>query len=127
VPGREPFAYALMRVVPRAERGESINAGVLLFVRRRDFLSLRWHLPADRLRAIDSAADVQAIETHLGALERIAAGDPTAGPVATQSASARFHWLVAPTSTVVQPSDVHTGLLSEPEATLERLFQALVR
>lgn len=124
--GREPFAYALLRVVPRAERGESVNAGIVLFCRGQDFLALRTRVAAERLRALDPAIDLAAIESHLKTLERIAAGDAAGGPMAAQAASARFHWLVAPTSTMIQPSEVHTGLLADPGATLDRLFQQLV-
>lgn len=126
LPAREPFAYALLRVVPRAERGEAVNAGIVLFCRGRDFLALRAILPEQRLRALDPEADLPAISRHLDTLERIAAGDPLGGPMAAQPASARFHWLVAPTSTVVQPSEVHTGLSSDPADTLARLFRQLV-
>ena len=126
LPAREPFAYALLRVVPRAERGEAVNAGIVLFCRGRDFLALRTILPAERLRALDPGADLAAISHHLATLAQIAAGDPVGGPMAAQPASARFHWLVAPTSTVVQSSEVHTGLSSDPAATLERLFRLLV-
>ncbi|MEA2684746.1 MAG: hypothetical protein QOK05_3074 [Chloroflexota bacterium] len=124
--GREPFAYALLRVVPNAERGESLNTGIVLFCRGRDFLRLRTAVPAGKLRALQADVDIEAIESHLRALELVASGDPEGGPMAAGSASARFHWLVAPTSTVVQPAEVHTGLCEDPEETLERLFRELV-
>jgi hypothetical protein len=126
MPAREPFAYALLRVVPRAERGEAVNAGVVLYCRSRGFLAMRTTVPEERVRALDPRADVDAIRRHLQTLEQIAAGDPVGGPMAAQPASGRFHWLVAPTSTVVQPSDVHTGLLTDPDETLDRLFKQLV-
>lgn len=126
MPGREAFAYALLRVVPHVERGESVNAGVVLFCRRADFLGLLTALPAERLSALDSGIDVDAVAAHLCALERIAAGDPGAGAVARQPRSERFHWLVAPASTIVVPSEVHTGLSDDPEQTLARLFKRLV-
>ncbi|MDQ6747391.1 MAG: DUF3037 domain-containing protein, partial [Candidatus Dormibacteraeota bacterium] len=97
-----------------------------LFCRGRDFLALRSRLPSERLRALDADVDLDAISDALRALELIAAGDLAGGPMASEPTSARFHWLVAPASTLVQPSAVHTGLLSEPVATLERLFQQLV-
>ncbi|MFN2464784.1 MAG: DUF3037 domain-containing protein [Candidatus Dormibacteria bacterium] len=126
MPGREPFAYALLRVVPRLERGEAVNAGVVLFCRGEGFLSIRAAVPAARLKALDPGADLEAIGRQLTTLEWVAAGDARGGPMAAEAASARFHWLVAPTSTVVQPSEVHTGLLSDPAATIEKLFDQLV-
>jgi DUF3037 family protein len=122
----EAFAYALLRVVPHLERGEAVNAGVVLYCRRTDFLALRSEVPAERLRALDPGVDLDAVATHLDALARIAAGDLTAGPIARQPPSERFHWLVAPASTMIQPSEVHTGVSTDPPATLERLFEQLV-
>ena len=130
MPGSKPadseFQYALLRVVPRIERGEQINAGVVLFCRPRRFLAARVGLDADRLAALApglGAADVQA---HLDAAVRIAAGDPAGGPIAAFEQSQRFHWLVAPSSTVLQASAVHTGLSDDPQATLDALFAELV-
>ena len=124
--GREPFAYALLRIIPDVERGEGVNAGVVLFCRGRDFLALRSAVPVNKLAALRAEVDLDALSSHLRALEMIAAGDPAGGPVASAPASARFHWLVAPTSTIVQPSQVHTGLCAEPAETLQKLFQQLV-
>jgi hypothetical protein len=121
-----PFQYALLRVVPRIERGESLNAGVVLFARTVKFLEARVHLDHERLRAIAPDADVASIQSHLDARARIASGDPEAGPIARLDQSERFNWLVAPSSTVIQPSPVHTGLCGDPAATLERLFQQMV-
>jgi hypothetical protein len=126
VPAREPFAYALLRVVPDAERGETVNAGLVLFCSGRGFLAARGHLAAERLRALDATIDLEAVGDHLRTLVLIAAGDPAGGPIAAGSASARFHWLVAPSSTMVQPGPVHTGLCDDPARTLERLFRQLV-
>jgi hypothetical protein len=125
-PGTESFAYAVLRVVPRVERGESLNAGVVLFARQRRFLEARVRLDRDRLRALAPDADADLIERHLEARARVAAGDPEGGPMAALDQSERFNWLVAPSSTVIQPSPVHTGLCGEPEETLERLFAELV-
>jgi hypothetical protein len=122
----EPFAYALMRVVPHVDRGEAINVGVVLCSRRCEFLRLRSELSAARLRALDPTLDLDALAAHLDALERIAHGDPTAGSVARQPLSERFHWLVAPASTIVVPGEVHTGISADPQATLDRLFEQLV-
>jgi hypothetical protein len=126
MPATEPFAYALLRVVPDAERGECLNAGVVLFCRRARFLEARTHLDADRLRALAPSTDATAVAEHLAMLERIAGGDPAGGPVALQEPSERFHWLVAPASTIVQPSAVHTGLTDDAAATLTRLMARLV-
>jgi hypothetical protein len=122
----DPFAYAVLRVVPRVERGESLNAGVVLFARTRKFLEARVRLDAARLAALAPDADVDAIERHLQARARIAAGNADGGPIARLDQSERFNWLVAPSSTVIQPSPVHTGLCGDPAETLERLFAELV-
>jgi hypothetical protein len=127
MPGREAFAYALLRVVPHVERGESVNAGVVLYCRRRSFLAVQAAVPAERLRALAPDVDVGAVASHLDALARIAAGDAQAGPIAAQPQSERFHWLVAPASTIVQPSAVHTGVTGDPQATLVRLYEQLVQ
>ena len=121
-----PFQYAIVRVVPRVERGECVNAGVVLFCRPRRFLAARVALDEERLRALAPGADLPAIRAHLDAFARVAAGDPAAGPIAELPASERFHWLVAPSSTVSQCSPVHTGLTDDPEGELERLAARLV-
>ena len=123
---RSPFQYAILRAVPDAERGECLNVGVVLFARTREYLGLRTELDRERLRALAPGADPAPIAAHLEGLERIAAGDPDAGPIARMPVHARFHWLVAPASTVVRPSAVHTGLCDDPEATLARLHGRLV-
>ena len=123
---RDPFEYAIVRLVPRVERGESMNAGIVLLSRRRRFLGARTSLSVARLRALAPDCDPGDVRPHLEAVERIAAGDPSAGPIAGLSAPERFHWLVSPSSTIVQPSPVHTGLTDDPAATLEHLFRTLV-
>ncbi|MGD9571091.1 MAG: DUF3037 domain-containing protein [Thermoleophilia bacterium] len=123
---RSPFQYAVVRVVPRVERGECLNAGVVLFARTLEYLGMRVALDPARLLALDPGADPEAVAALLDGRARIAAGDPEAGPIARMPIHQRFHWLVAPSSTVVQPSAVHTGLCDDPEATLERLFASLV-
>jgi len=122
-----PFQYGIVRVVPRVERGECVNAGVVLFCRPLRFLAARVALDEERLRALAPDIDLHAVRGHLDALCRIAAGDETAGPIAALPASERFHWLVAPSSTIIQCSPVHTGLTDDPEADLERLVAQLVR
>ena len=123
---REAFQYAVLQVVPRVERGERINAGVVLFSRRHRFLAARVGLDRARLAALDPETDAEQVERHLEALARVAAGDPQAGAVAAMEPSERFHWLAAPSSTIIQPSPVHTGLCDDPEAMLEHLFETLV-
>lgn len=122
---RAPFEYAVLRVVPRIERGESINAGVLVYCRDRDFLGARVQLDADRLQALDPAADVAAIRAALDAAADTCAGHGD-GPAAAEQIGRRFRWLTAPRSTVVQPGPVHTGLTADPAAELDRLLAVLV-
>jgi len=126
VPARSPFQYAALRVVPRVERGEAVNAGVVLFCRPLRFLGARTQLDERLLEALAPDCDPAAIRGLLQSLERIAAGDPAGGPIAELPASERFHWLVAPASTIVQPGPVHTGLTGDPAAELDHLFTRLV-
>jgi hypothetical protein len=123
----QPFAYAVLRVVPRVERGEYLNAGVVLFCRRHDFLDLRTDLDEQRLAALAPGLDPAPVRSHLEALRRAACGDSSSGAIAALEQSERFGWLVAPSSTIIQPSEVHTGLTADPAAELERLLDALVR
>jgi Protein of unknown function (DUF3037) len=125
--GRHPFQYSVVRVVPRVERGESLNAGVILLCRPKRFLAARTGLDRDRLRAVAPDVDPAAIESHLGLIERVAAGESDAGAIAGLTFGERFHWLVAPSSTVIQPSEVHTGLCDDPAVELDHLFERLVR
>ena len=121
-----PFSYAVYRLVPRVERGERINVGVVLFSRPLDFLAARTHLDAARALALQPDLDLDAVRPHLAAIERIAAGDRAAGPIAALDTTQRFHWLVAPSSTIIQPSAVHTGVCGDPEAQLDRIYRELV-
>ena len=124
--GGSPFSYAVYRLVPRVERGERINVGVVVFSRPLDYLAARTALDEARLAALAPGLDPTSVRPHLTAIERIAAGDPGAGPIAALDLTARFHWLVSPSSTIIQPSAVHTGLCGEPAAELDRLFRELV-
>ena len=121
-----PFQYAIVRVVPRVERGECMNVGVVFFCRPRRYLAARIALDEARLAAFAPGLDVEEVRAHLDAMTRIAAGEPDAGPVAELEQSERFHWLVAPSSTVIQTSPVHTGLCDDPEATVAGLMEKLV-
>ena len=125
--GEHPFQYAIIRVVPRVERGECLNAGVVLLCRPTRFLAAKVALDEGRLRALAPDVDLVTIELHLAVIERIAAGDPAAGPIARLGQGERFHWLVSPSSTTIQPSEVHTGLSDDPAAQLEHLLDRLVR
>ena len=126
MPSRDPFQYAVVRVVPRVERGECVNAGVLLFCRARRFLAARVALDERRVLALAPDTDLAAVRDQLDAVGRVAAGDPAAGPMGRLPPSERFHWLAAPSSTVVQCSPVHTGLTDDPAGELERLVERLV-
>ncbi len=121
------FQYVVVRLVPSLQRGERINAGVIVFCRQRDFLQARIELDAARLAAIAPGLDPAEVRPHLRALCDVAAGAPAAGALGALPPSERFGWLSAPASTIIQPSAVHTGLTDDPAATLQRLFDALVR
>jgi hypothetical protein len=121
-----PFAYAILRVVPRVERGERLNVGVVVYCRQRDFLDLRTEVDEQRLRALAPDLDPADVRASLEATRAVVCGEQDGGALAALPASERFGWLVAPASTIIQPSMVHTGLTQDPRATLDRLFGALV-
>ena len=123
---RSPFQYAALRIIPRVERGEAVNAGVVLFCRPLRFLGAKTQLDEALLRALAPQCEPGAVATLLTTMERIAAGEPDGGPIAQLPPSERFHWLVAPASTIVQPGPVHTGLTADPAGELDRLFVRLV-
>lgn len=122
-PGTEVFEYALIRVVPRVERGEAINAGVIVYSHGHRYLAARIELDEGRLRALDPHADLDAVRAALRAVEKAC----TEGPLAGRPLGERFRWLTAPRSTVVQPGPVHSGLTADPDAELTHLFDTLVR
>jgi hypothetical protein len=124
---RDVFEYALLRVVPRVERGECVNAGVLVYCRARGYVGVRTHLDEARLLALDPEADVAGVRAALRAVEGVCAGGEGAGQAAADDPGRRFRWLIAPRSTVVQPGPVHTGLTADPVAETERLLNLLVR
>jgi Protein of unknown function (DUF3037) len=121
-----PFTYAILRVVPRIDRGECFNAGVVLFCRQRDFLGVKVGLDERRLAALAPGTPAADVRAQLDALVGVAAGSPDGGALAELPPSERFGWLVAPSSTIIQPSEVHTGLSDDPQATLDALFAELV-
>jgi hypothetical protein len=120
------FEYAVLRVVPRVDREEFVNVGVILFCLEQRFLDARIEVDEDRLRALWPDIDLDMVREHVEAFGRICRGDTRAGPIAQLSRRERFHWLVAPRSTVIQVSPVHSGLCESPEQTIERLSQRLV-
>jgi hypothetical protein len=127
MPTSVAFDYALVRVVPCVERGEFLNVGAILFCRARRFLAARIELDEARLRALWPSVEVDELRPHLDAIPRICAGGPEAGPIGRLPLHERFHWLVAPRSTVIQTSPVHAGLCLDPAETLEHLMERMVR
>jgi hypothetical protein len=121
-----PFAYCVLRVVPDVERAEFLNAGVVLFARQAGFLAAQVALDRARLGTLSPGCDAEPIARHLEVLERVAAGDSAGGPIASMEPSERFNWIAAPSSTVVQPSPVHTGVTPDPAAKLAQLFARMV-
>lgn len=126
MPVPSSFDYAVVRVVPRVERGEFINAGIILFSRTLRFLGARTVLDPLRLLALAPLTDVAEVERALAVIPLICSGDPRSGPIGRLDQPARFHWLVSPRSTVVQTSPVHSGICSDPEAMLDRLVRTVV-
>jgi Protein of unknown function (DUF3037) len=124
--GRSAFQYTILRVVPRIERGECMNVGVVLFCRQRQFLAARIELDEPRLAAFAPDLDPASVRPHLDAIAAVVAGDPAAGFLGQMEPSDRFGWAAAPSSTVIQASEVHTGLSDDPARTLEHLFSSLV-
>lgn len=126
MPDAETFQYALLRAMPSLPRGEALNVGVVLYSPRHRFLEARTLLDAERLRLLDPDIDLEAVRAHLTLIEQVAAGTPSAGPIAGLDRSERFGWITSPSSTVIQPSPVHTGICEDPAATLQHLFASLV-
>ena len=126
MPALSSFDYALVRVVPRVEREEFINAGVILYCLTQRFLGARVALDPQRLRALYPGADVELVQGHLESIPRVCAGGRGAGPIGQLPQKERFHWLVAPRSTILQTSPVHSGLCADPQAALDALFARMV-
>jgi hypothetical protein len=126
MPTRHSFDYVTIRIVPRVERGECINAGVVLFCRTVRFLDARMNLDEQRLAAIAPNLNPHPVQNHLASIPRICKGGKDAGPIGMLPLSERFHWLAAPRSTIIQPSPIHSGLCFDAAATLDRLFVELV-
>lgn len=121
------FEYATLRVVPRVERGEAMNVGVVVYCRAKDFLGCRTHLDERRLLALDPSLDLDGVRKALHAVDALCYGGERAGQAAGEPPGGRFRWLTAPRSTIVQPGPVHAGLTDDPAAELTRLLDLLVR
>lgn len=126
MPELHPYDYAVLRIVPSIEREEFVNGGVVLHCPECAFLGVRVHFDPARLSALCPDVDVELIQRHLEAFPKISAGDSNAGPIARLSRRERFHWLVAPRSTSIQVSPVHSGMCCSPQEKLDELFQRLV-
>ena len=121
------YDYAIVRVVPRVEREEFINAGVILSCQLQDFLGARIDLDERRLLALDAGVDLETVRANLASIPVVCAGGPAAGPIGKLSARERFHWLVAPRSTIIQTSPVHSGRCQDPQAALDHLVRTMVQ
>ena len=121
------YDYAVLRVVPRVDREEFVNAGVIVSCAARGFLEARVELDEARVLALDSTVDLETVRAHLASIPIICAGGPDAGPIGRLSQRERFHWLVAPRSTIIQTSRVHTGRCANLSDVLEHLLKVMVR
>ncbi len=126
MPERSSFDYAVLRIVPRVERAEFVNAGLIMLCLTRNFLEARVHFDEVLVRALCPELDVEETRRHLESLPRIAAGESDAGPIALLPKRQRFHWLVSPRSTIIQVSPVHCGLCESPADSFEELYKKLV-
>jgi hypothetical protein len=126
MPALNSYDYAIVRVVPCVERGEYINAGVILFCRTRRFLDALIYLDVQRLTTLYPAVDLDMVKRHLDIIPLVCAGSAEAGAIGQLSQSERFHWLVSPRSTIIQTSPAHSGLSTDPAATLEHLLKTMV-
>jgi len=124
---RYPFDYAIVRIVPRVDRGEFLNAGVILFSSTAAFLDARIGCDRKRLKALAPSIDVALVESYLESIPKVCAGGGEAGSIGSLPQRARFHWLVAPRSTIIQTSPVHSGIHHDLNAVLESLFEKLVK
>ena len=121
------YDYAVIRVVPRVDREEFLNVGIIVSCPAKDFLEARIELDEARLLAFDPTLDIEAIRLNLASIPRICVGGPAAGPIGQLTQRERFHWLVAPRSTIIQTSRVHTGRCTDPDPVSERLLDRMVR
>lgn len=127
MPARSSYDYAVIRLVPRVEREEFVNVGVILFCLKADFLGAQIFVDEPRIRAFSPDVDLATVRTHLEAIEQVCRGGVGAGPIGALPIKDRWHWLVAPRSTLIQTSPVHSGLCESPQKELERLTAKMVR
>jgi hypothetical protein len=127
MPERRPFQYTILRLVPHIERGECINVGVVVFCRQHSYLCARISLDEKRVRVLGPDLDLAEVRVHLKAIEDVIDGAPETGALGRLDQSERFGWVAARSSTIIQASEVHTGMTDDPAATLEHLYQTLVR
>ena len=126
MPDKHLFEYAVIRVVPRVEREEFLNVGIILYCKTKKFLQCVYRLDKEKLQVLCSSLDCDEVEGHLFSFEKICNGSPDAGPIGQLDMASRFRWLAATRSTIVQTSKVHPGFCTEPRATMQRLFEQLV-
>jgi hypothetical protein len=126
MPGKHLFEYAVIRVVPRVEREEFVNVGIVLFCKQQRFLKTLFHLDPDRLLSIYPALDIDEVNAYLNAFEKVGNGTKDGGPIAKLDLPSRFRWLTATRSTVVQSSKIHPGLCDDLDTALQKLYKQLV-
>lgn len=124
--GRHLFEYAVIRLVPRVEREEFVNVGVVICCKRQNFIACKIHLPKEKLLALDSLSDFSVFEFYLESFEKICQGDPNGNPIGKQDAASRFRWLTAMRSSMLQTSRPHSGFTEDLQETLEKLFEEYV-
>jgi len=124
--GRYLFEYAIIRIVPRVEREEFLNVGIVLYCKERKFLHTKYSINKEKLNALCAEMDCTEVEEHLQSFEQIGAGDKAGGTIAALDMASRFRWLTATRSTIIQTSKVHPGFCEDPNETIEKLFVQLV-
>ena len=124
--GRYLFEYAIIRIVPRVEREEFLNVGIILYCKDRKFLNTKYNINRVRLSALCAEVDCNELEEHLQSFEKISKGEKLAGPIAALDLASRFRWLTATRSTIIQTSKVHPGFCEDPQETMEKLYSQLV-
>ncbi len=127
MPEKHVFEYAIIRLIPRVDRGECLNAGIVLYCKTLKYLGFLYELNTGKLNALAPETDIREIDSHMQSFRRICLGGREAGIIGSQEMAARFRWLTARRSTVIQPSEVHAGYTADPEATLKRIFEQMVK
>lgn len=126
MPDKHIYEYAIIRLLPRVDRGECINVGVVLYCKALKWIGFRYELNELRLEAFSKETDMKEVKEHLHSFDRICRGEKSAGPIAAQDMASRFRWLTAKRSTVLQPSEIHPGYTDNPELALEKIFVQMV-